>query len=46
MFSNIDEPSISQGIPEWKDEDSEKKSLDIDKLQAERDTMFKSVQRA
>ena len=44
MFSSIDTPSISEGIPKW-DENDTKESLDIDKLQAERDTMFKSLQR-
>jgi hypothetical protein len=45
MFSSLDAPDISQGVPEWKDDNSEKQTIDIDKLQAERDTMFKSVQR-
>lgn len=44
IFSYIDMPSISDGVPKWEDNDS-KESLDIDKLQAERDSMFKSVQR-
>ena len=44
MFSSIDMPSISEGIPKWEDNDN-KESLDIDKLQAERDIMFKPVQR-
>ena len=44
MFSSIDMPSISDGIPKWEDSDT-KEGLDIDKLQAERDTMFKAVQR-
>lgn len=37
-------PSISEGVPKWEDSDT-KESLDIDKLQAERDSMFKAVQR-
>ena len=44
MFSSLDMPSISEGIPKWEDNDN-KESLDIDKLQAERDIMFKPVQR-
>ena len=44
MFSSIDIPSISNGVPKWEDGDT-KESLDIDKLQAERDSMFKPVQR-
>lgn len=44
IFSSIDMPSISDGVPKWEDNDA-KESLDIDKLQAERDSMFKSVQR-
>jgi len=44
MFSSIDMPSISDGLPKWEDSDT-KEGLDIDKLQAERDTMFKAVQR-
>ena len=44
MFSSVDMPSISDGVPKWEDNDT-KESLDIDKLQAERDTMFKAVQR-
>ena len=43
-FSSIDMPSISDGIPKWEDNDS-KNTIDIDKLQAERDSMFKPVQR-
>lgn len=44
MFSSIDMPSISDGIPKWEENDT-KEALDIDKLQAERDSMFKAVQR-
>ena len=44
MFSSIDMPSISDGVPKWDDSDT-KEALDIDKLQAERDSMFKGVQR-
>lgn len=44
MFSSIDMPSISDGVPKWEDSDT-KEGLDIDKLQAERDSMFKAVQR-
>ena len=44
MFSSIDMPSISDGIPKWEDSDT-KESLDLDKLQAERDSMFKAMQR-
>lgn len=44
MFSSIDMPSISDGVPKWEDNDT-KEALDIDKLQAERDSMFKAVQR-
>lgn len=44
IFSSIDMPSISDGVPKWEENDN-KESLDIDKLQAERDSMFKAVQR-
>ena len=44
IFSSIDMPSISDGVPKW-DENDTKETLDIDKLQAERDSMFKTVQR-
>ena len=44
MFSSIDTPSISDGVPKWEDSDT-KETLDIDKLQAERDSIFKAVQR-
>jgi hypothetical protein len=37
-------PSISDGVPKWEDSNT-KEALDIDKLQAERDSMFKAVQR-
>jgi hypothetical protein len=40
MFSALDMPSMSEGIPKW-DDDESKETLDIDKLQAERDKMFK-----
>ena len=43
-FSSIDMPSISDGIPNWEENDS-KSAIDIDKLQADRDNMFKSIQR-
>ncbi len=43
-FSSIDMPSISDWLPKWEDTDS-KNMIDIDKLQAERDSMFKPVQR-
>ena len=46
LFSSIDMPSISDGIPKWEDNENDaSKTLDIDKLQAERDTMFKSLQK-
>ena len=41
-FSSIDMPSISDGLPKWEENDS-KDVIDIDKLQMERDTMFKGV---
>ena len=37
-------PSISDGVPKWEENDN-KEELDVDKLQAERDSMFKAVQR-
>lgn len=43
-FSSIDMPSISDGIPKWEETDS-KNMVDIDQLQAERDSMFKPLQR-
>ena len=44
MFSSINMPSISDGVPQWEENDT-KESLDIDKLQVERDKMFKAVQK-
>ena len=44
MFSSLDMPSISEGVPKWEENES-KEGLDLDKLQAERDSMFKAVQR-
>jgi len=42
MFSTIGEGSMSEGIPDWNDE-TEKKNLDLDKLQTERAETLKSV---
>lgn len=44
MFSSLDTPSISDGIPKWEENDT-KDALDLDKLQAERESMFKAVER-
>lgn len=41
MFSSIDMPSISEGLPKWEEEQSNS-PLDLDKLQVERETMFKT----
>lgn len=43
-FSSIDMPSISNGIPKWEDND-EKKAINIDSLQVERDSIFKSIEK-
>ena len=42
IFSSIDAPDMSQGIPEWVDKD-DKKGLDLDRLQNEREEMAKSL---
>ena len=42
IFSSIDAPDMSQGIPEWVDTD-DKKGLDLDRLQNEREEMAKSL---
>lgn len=44
LFSSIDADSISAGVPKW-EETENKETIDIDKLQAERDTMFRGVER-
>lgn len=44
LYSSIDMPSISDGVPKWEENES-KQGLDIDKLQIERDQMFKEEQR-
>lgn len=44
LYSSLDMPSMSDGVPKWED-DNVDKGIDIDKLQSERDTMFKSIQR-
>jgi hypothetical protein len=41
-FSSIDAPSISDGIPQWNDTD-DNKTLDLDKLTAERDQFSKQI---
>lgn len=43
MFSSIDAPDMSQGIPEWNDENNGKSELDLDRLQSERAEMVKSM---
>ena len=43
LFSSIDAPDMSKGIPEWNDDNNEKNTLDLDKLQSERAEMFKSM---
>ena len=42
-FSSIDAQDMSVGVPKWEEE--ENKTLDIDKLQAERASQFKSISR-
>ena len=39
LFSSIDAPSISEGIPEWNEENND--SLDIEKMQTERNNFDK-----
>ena len=43
MFSSIDMPSISTGIPKWDDNSDSSKTIDMDKLQAERASMFPKI---
>jgi hypothetical protein len=43
MFSTIGNDSMSQGIPVWDDDDTDKPKLDLDKLQNERAETLKSV---
>lgn len=40
MFSSIDMPSINVGLPKWDENNDSQKNIDIDKLQAERASMF------
>lgn len=43
MFSSIGAEDMSKGVPEWNDEEGNKKDLDIDRLQNERSEMFKDM---
>ena len=36
FYSTIDSGSISDGVPKWNEENDNGKTLDLDKLQAER----------
>lgn len=44
LFSSLDMPSMSEGVPKWNEDDT-KETIDIDKLQNERETMFKGIER-
>ena len=44
MFSSIDAPSISEGVPEFNDND-EGKSFDLNKLQEARSQEFNAIKR-
>ena len=43
LFSSIDMPSISDGIPKWDENNDSKQTIDMDKLQAERASMFPKI---
>jgi hypothetical protein len=43
MFSSIDAPDMSKGIPEWNDDDNNKGTLDLDRFQNEREEFNKSL---
>lgn len=45
MFSSIDATPMNEGVPEWNDESDGKAAIDLDRIQIERDSMFKSVER-
>ena len=45
MYSSLDAGSISDGVPTWEEQEGNKETVDIDKLQVERDSMFKAVPR-
>jgi hypothetical protein len=44
MFSSIDGPSISDGVPSWNEDDSEK-NLDIEQYRKDRESSFKPIDR-
>lgn len=41
-FASIDAPSISDGVPQW-NEENDNKTLDLDKLTSERDQFAKQI---
>ena len=43
MFSSLDAQDMSQGIPEWNEENNGKGDLDLDRLQNERAEMEKAI---
>ena len=43
MFSSIDMPDMSSGVPKWDDNSDSPKTIDMDKLQAERASMFQKM---
>ena len=43
MFSSIDLPDMSSGVPKWDENNDSSKTIDMDKLQAERASMFQDI---
>lgn len=42
-FSSIDMPDMSSGVPKWDDNGDSKQTIDMDKFQAERASMFPKI---
>ena len=42
-FSSIDMPDMSSGVPKWDENSDSKQTIDMDKLQAERSSMFQKI---
>ena len=43
MFSSIDAPDMSNGIPDYNEDDNNNKTFDLDRFQSERDELNKSL---
>jgi hypothetical protein len=45
MFSSINMPDINSGVPEWTESDDSKKTIDIDRLQADRAELIPQIKK-